>query len=362
MLSNATLTFSKNGDLNTTRQGIEITKFHLPTSGLAVLALIMLCLPWKTFADQQAPKTYDLPICAYVASYHPGYEWQDRITQGLQQSLDGKCHLKTFYMNSKSLKARRELMAVGEQAANFIKQSQAKVAIVSDDNAVRYVLQKHFKDDALPFVYCGVNHSGKRYGLPYKNTTGMVEKNPLEQLLRLIFTIQPAKTRTAMLTTQSNSANINVNAFIELARSLGIDYSVYQVSTQKQWQDAYLDIQYNPNIDILLFTNYQPIKDWDARANVELIENNNNILSLTMQHFMMDFNAIGMIKIPEEQGHWAGEAAMEILHGSRPDQIAVVPNEQFQLWVNPKLIRPYRTAKMDGIINQAIVFSPNETP
>lgn len=198
-------------------------------SFLRLIAVLLFTLISITSLKANAQNTTDgifnqgskLPICVYIASYSPGYPWQNGISRSIKKTLNGHCHLKTFYMNTKKVNVKT-LNKIGLQAIDFIASNQPDVVIVSDDNAVKYVLKNHYKNSTIPFVFCGVNDSGIRYGLPYKNTTGMIEKNPIEVILKLLFNINPAKTRVAMLTSQGTSADIDKKKFTKITNHMGI--------------------------------------------------------------------------------------------------------------------------------------------
>lgn len=71
---------------------------------------------------------------------------------------------------------------------------------------------------------------------------------------------------------------------------------------------------------------------------------------------MMPYSAIGMTKIPEEQGNWAAKSAIAILNGLAPSDIAIVPNQQFQLWTNQQIIKPFVDQLPENISSQSIVY------
>ena len=66
------------------------------------------------------------------------------------------------------------MLAAGKTAREQIDEWQPDVVVVADDTAIEYLLQAHYKDHSLPFVFCGLNWSASQYGLPYANTTGMI--------------------------------------------------------------------------------------------------------------------------------------------------------------------------------------------
>ena len=52
----------------------------------------------------------------------------------------------------------------------------------------------------------------------------------------------------------------------------------------------------------------------------------------------MPVTMLGMTKVPEEQGEWAGKVALQILNGAVPNTIPVIANRKWDLFLNPPLI------------------------
>mgnify|MGYP001586327727 FL=1 len=62
-------------------------------------------------------------------------------------------------------------------------------------------------------------------------------------------------------------------------------------------------------------------------------------LTVTSHDWMMPVSMLGMTKIPEEQGEWAGQVALQILGGAAPNSIPVIANRKWDLFLNRSLIR-----------------------
>ncbi len=328
---------------------------------IAVLLFILIStVSFKANAqntiDSNNNQNAHLPVCVYIASYSPGYPWQNGITRSIKKTLNGHCHLKTFYMNTKKVSNKKTLNNIGLQAIAFIASNKPDVVIVSDDNAVKYVLQNHYKNSSIPFVFCGVNNTGIHYGLPYKNTTGMIEKNPIEVILKLLFSINPAKTRVAMLTTQGTSADFDNIEFTKIAKEMGIKTKVYQLKNEREWRKVFKQIQLGDEFDLIYLSNRAAFKTWDHKKNYEWALKYNSKITFSTQDWMMPYSAIGITKIPDEQGTWAAKAAIEILNGLAPSEIAVIPNQNFQLWTNKQITKPFADQLPENIFSQSIVY------
>ncbi|MGB5671457.1 MAG: hypothetical protein WBM71_12995, partial [Sedimenticolaceae bacterium] len=61
-------------------------------------------------------------------------------------------------------------------------------------------------------------------------------------------------------------------------------------------------------------------------------------LTVTSHEWMMPVTMLGMTKVPEEQGEWAGRVALQLLDGVPADSIPVIANRKWDLFLNPSLI------------------------
>lgn len=316
--------------------------------------IILVCsLAWfnQGLASDKAAKK-----CLYIASYSPGYDWQDRIETSLKSTLSTHCQIDTFYMKSKKVVNFNEIFKIGLKAKAYIENQNPDVVIVSDDNAVKYILEPHFKDHKIPFVFCGVHDAGQPYGLPYTNTTGIIEKSPLESLLKTLIKIQPSHNHVAFLSTKGTSANKVLSEYESIAESLNLQYTSVQVKNQSQWRFRYKQLQEDPDVDLILFSNYTALPKWDHKKNMQWILQHNHKLSIATARVMMPYVALGLAKRAEEHGNWAGLSAIAILDGVKPNLIKVVPNQQFQFWINPKMIKPFLKELPEQLITQAAEY------
>ena len=61
-------------------------------------------------------------------------------------------------------------------------------------------------------------------------------------------------------------------------------------------------------------------------------------LSITNHGWMTPFAILGVTKVPEEQGEWAGKAALRIIDGMSPRDIPIVRNARRDLWLNTAVL------------------------
>ncbi len=305
-------------------------------------------------AGNEAPK-----ICAYIASYAPGYEWQDRLEKSLKKTLKNHCTIKTHYMNSKKLSSFEQLKAAGDKAKDFIENINPSLVIVSDDNAVQYVLKEHYRNSTTSFVFCGVNNSGGNYGLPYRNTTGMIETSPFRNLFQILFREYPGKSHIAYLTTTGTTAAKNILEFHNIVKELQLPKSsAYRAQSEEDWKQIFTKLQNDPTVDFIILGNNAAFPQWNRKENIEWVKTHTRKVTAATQKWMMDYATIGYTKVPEEQGEWAGLAAVEILKGVPIQYLSVVPNQEFTFWKNESLIQELDSPLSESLLKQARSFQP----
>jgi ABC-type uncharacterized transport system substrate-binding protein len=277
----------------------------------------------------------DAAKCVYISSYHNGYAWSDGVERGLLKTLDGKCEITVFNMNTKYFKDEKSIKNAALEAKQLIDQTQPDVVIASDDNASKYLIVPYYKDATIPFVFCGVNWTVEQYGYPFSNVTGMIEVAAVEQMLDKAAAIIGQITRAYYIGADTLTEKKNLRRFQTAAAAKNIKIDSRLVSTMKQWIAAYEDAQ---QADLIIMGSYAGTGDWDEAAVLAAIKPITKTLSTTNHGWMMPFTMFGMTKIPEEQGEWAGKLAIEILRGTKPSAIPIIPNRKFNLIVNNALL------------------------
>jgi ABC-type uncharacterized transport system substrate-binding protein len=273
--------------------------------------------------------------CLFVSSYHQGDHWADGVEDGLRGALGDRCVLRVFYMDSKRNRAPEAIARAGEQARDLIEQWKPDVVITADDNAARYLVMPWLRGVEQPVVFCGINWTVEEYGLPYTNTTGMVEVAPVASLLDLVRQLLPAAQNAMYIGAETLSERKNLARTREIAQEKGMRLEATLVSTTAQWIEAYRKAQ---GLDFLIVGNRSGIDNWDPEAVREVLLRDTRRISVTNYRAMTPYAMIGYTKVPEEQGEWAGKLAVRILDGGDPADYPVVANRRWDIWINPRLL------------------------
>lgn len=291
--------------------------------------------------------------CLYISSYHKGYAWSDGVEQGLLPELEGNCEFKQFDMDTKRNGTDEAKKEAALKAKEIIESFQPDVVIVSDDNAVKYLVMPYYKDAELPFVFCGVNWTVDKYQLPYKNVTGMIEVSPITAQINVAKSVVPGMKKVFYLDSDNTTGQKTVKYYQELFEGKGYVFSSKLVKTFDEWKNAFLEGQQH---DAVILRNNSGIENWNDAEAAQFALENSKKLSMTESDWMMPFTLLGMTKVAEEQGMWAGKTAVNILKGADPGKIKIVKNRKSNIFVNKALNEKMKIDLPASILKQATII------
>jgi ABC-type uncharacterized transport system substrate-binding protein len=269
----------------------------------------------------------------FVNSYHEGYGWTDGEEKGARGVLEpAGVQVKFLRMDTKRHQDEAFRKQAGAKAKAEIEAYKPDAVILADDPAVQLVLAPYFKDAAIPFVFCGVNWDASKYGLPYKNATGMLEVALVKNLLDSLKGYAKGG-RIGFLTVDSETERIEGPYY---KKELGLSFAAEKyVKTFAEWKAAFVKMQ--GEVDILFLGNFAGINDWNEKEAAEFASANSKIISGAAYDFMMPYVMLGYTKVPEEQGTWAARTAVEILKGKPASSIPIASNREAKILINPAL-------------------------
>ncbi len=269
----------------------------------------------------------------WVDSYHKGYEWSDGIERGIQDILfDKGATVKIIRMNSKRENKAHQIKNSAAYAKDYFLEFQPDIVIASDDNAQKFFVVPYLKNSKIPVVFCGVNWDADMYGYPTANITGMVEVDRTIEMIALLKKYAKGS-RVGYIggnvATERKLINIYNKKFFQ-GRLVP-----YLVDTQEELEKQYIKAQ--KEVDILIFSNYTGIADWDAAATRRLVEHHTSIPTGSHNPFMDKYVVSTLAKSPEEQGRYAATTSLKVLSGTPVSAFPLTTNKQSTLTVNLKL-------------------------
>ncbi|HIP52963.1 MAG TPA: hypothetical protein EYH03_03000 [Chromatiales bacterium] len=271
----------------------------------------------------------------------------------MRKALGNRCALRQFDMDTKRHKSTAYKKEAALKAKALIDSWKPDVVIAADDNAARYLIQPYFKGHTTPFVFCGVNWTVEEYGFPYHNVTGIVEVAPLQPLLERAISLSPNAKRVLYIGADTLTEHKNYSRFKDISSTLNIVVDKRLVKDLGAWIEAYGE---GSQYDFLILGSNAGINDWNDQAALKAILSKSQKVSATNHKWMMPFSMLGLTKIPEEQGEWAGQVALEILNGAHPSEIPIVANRRWDLWLNAELLDAAGLSMPSGLLRKAKIY------
>ena len=302
------------------------SKIHMLSKVFCVALLSLLCF---------SVSAKNMPACLFVSSYHSGYAWEDGVERGLHSKLNDKCAITRFSMDTKRNTSVAHAKQAALQAKALIEKLKPEVVITADDAAAKYLIAPYYKNAAIPFVFCGINWTVSQYGFPFSNVTGMVEVAAVKPLFQKSYSIVGKIHQATYIGADTLTERKNLSHYKKVASKLNITLISKLVRTRAEWIKQY---QQSQTSQIIIIGSNAGIHDWDKSKVLAAIKSYIHTLTVTNHGWMMPYSMLGMTKVPEEQGEWAGELALEILKGTKPSSIPIIPNRKFDLVINKRLI------------------------
>ena len=301
----------------------------------ATLARLVICA-LAVFAPATNVQAQDPPKkVLHIDSYHPGNEWNDRIVAALRGTITGKpIELRVFHMDTKRRSSENDIRISALEAKRAVDEFKPDVVTTSDDPAVQAFVMPYLRDAAIPVIFCGLNWDASTYGLPYRNTTGMVEVSPIPQIVKLL----RRHARGSRLGFLAEDTDVKRKELAFHERLFGITYDkTYFVNSHAAWKDAFLRAQ--EEVDMLMILGVGALPDWNLADASRFAEERSEIPSGTDFEWLTAVSLVGVVKSPQEQGRWVGQATLRILKGVQPSAIPLSYNREGELFFNERIAR-----------------------
>jgi ABC-type uncharacterized transport system substrate-binding protein len=272
----------------------------------------------------------------YINSYHKGHPSSDEIMSGfLDHMSDQKVEINGFYMDTKRNPSEEFILKKAAQLYDTIAEIDPDVLVVSDDNAVKYIVKPHIKELHMPIVFCGVNWTDREYNLPKNKVTGIIEILPIHDVIHTLRPYYPSMEKLLVLNENTTTARKERQLLDTLYQRMGVTATYELVDNFEQWKEAFE--MGNDTDDIIYIVTHAAIKGWDHEEAVRLVKQHAQIPVVTCEDFMMPYAVLGRTKVAEEHGIWAANAVKKILHGTKVADIPVTRNRESVLWLNTAL-------------------------
>ncbi len=290
----------------------------------------------------------------YVNSYHTGLSWSDGIEKGIKTIINNSTipiDLEIIEMDTKRNQSEVFKKEAALKVKKLIEEFKPDIVITSDDNAAKYLIVPYYYNSSIPFVFCGINGSAKKYNFPAKNITGMVEVMLVPQLLETLKKYTN-NNRIGFLKGDSLSSRNEAQHF-EKILNRKIDSRF--VKTINEWKTQFIDVQ--KNIDILFIGNGISIPNWEkSKKEIKEFVNINTIVPTAGWDVVLQ-NIVLLIfaNKPHEQGIWAAKTSLEILQGKDISKIKLTKNKKAKVYINVSLAKKLGIVFPFELIDNAVI-------
>lgn len=321
------------------------------TSAYYHLALFALSLMSLFSCGQQDSEKKKL---VYVNSYHRGFPPSDQITEGVFETLPADSfEIVAFFMDTKRNPSDEYIKNRAAEILDSIKTEDPDLLIVSDDNALKYLVEPYFQDHPMPIVFCGVNWTAEQYDLTKCNITGVIELLPVSESILTLKSYYPGMTKLLVLNENTTTSRKTRPLLDSLLSHIGISVTQKLVNDFEAWEAAFMDG--NDSFDVIYLQTRGAIKDWDHEEALRVIDQNIKVPLFTCEDFMMPYAVFGLTQVSKEQGMKAAESAKRILRGTDPSSIPISKNQMTRVWINSSLAGKIGFVPDEALLSRAII-------
>ena len=275
------------------------------------------------------------PKIVYINSYHQGFPPSDQITQGVMKGLPADSfEVFSYFMDTKRNPSEAFIRERAEELLDSIREKNPDLLIVSDDNAMKYLVVPNFQDDPLPIVFCGVNWTVDQYDISDCNITGVLEILPIAELIQTLRPYYPEMKKLLVLNENTTTSRKTKPLLDTLIGHMGIEVTQELVDDFASWKSVFREA--NDSYDIIYLQTRGAITGWDHDESLKHMDEFLRVPVVTCEEFMMPYAVFGLTQFSEEQGMIAAEKAKAILKGASPADIPITRNRMSKAWFNSR--------------------------
>ncbi|WP_394250617.1 ABC transporter substrate-binding protein [Vibrio profundi] len=282
-----------------------------------------------------------------IESYHSEYPWDQDYVEGLSETINPQHHIHTFQMDTKRL-PESEYPKMADKAYLYYHQIKPKVVILGDDNALKYMLPKLYKEP-ITIVFLGINSNPRKLLSRYQGKakiTGVLEQPLLIKSINEIGNLLPNKQGEILVLFDSGVTSKIAKKFISqkyqsVRGNLKAGVEIKNVKTKDEWKNLVSQAKHR-GFSAIVIGLYHTLIDSDGN-NVD----SNTVMAWTNQHSPVpifgfwDFSvgkgmtAGGVVLFGKSQGEDAGKMVNQVLSGTETNQVPIHIGKQGKAIYSP---------------------------
>lgn len=295
----------------------------MKTTLIAVVFVLFCCLTVSTVIAADNPKTLVLH------SYHSGFQWTDDMNSAIIKSLQSaypEGDVFVEYMNTKRVALEVMSPMLRQNYATLYRNAKFNVIIATDNNALDFLLK--YGDElfpGVPVVFCGINNFDDYKLGNRRNYTGVREDFDTGATLDIMLRFHPGTHTVAMIAdvTESSQISLRIARKVAQEKKYGkIRFVELSGLSETELADKLGKLEKGTIILLLSYYRSPEGRVFSVKDGTQLIQKHTQLPVYALWDFYMLPPVIGgKIVVGRLLGEAAGEIAIRILKGEKPDAI-----------------------------------------
>lgn len=272
----------------------------------------------------------DNPKVLVLHSYHSGFQWTDSMNSAIIKSIQSaypEGDVFVEYMNTKRVPLEVMSPMLRRNYATLYRNAGLNVIITTDNNALDFMLR--YGDElfpGVPVVFCGINNFDDYDLSKHLNYTGVREDFDTGATLDIMLRFHPDTHTVAMIADVTESSQITLAIARHVAKAKKYEKIRFvELSGLSETVLAEKLEKLGKGTVILLLSYYRSPEGrvFSVKDGTQLIQEHTKLPVYALWDFYMLPPVIGgKIVTGTLQGKAAGEIAIRILKGEKPESIA----------------------------------------
>ncbi len=301
----------------------------LRNKNLPLIVCIILIMVLQIFSWVEASVTHPVKV-AVINSYHQGYDWSDKVIQGVLERLHASNYPIDIHVEHLDLK-RLPIDNHEELVTSFLKRkykgSNFDLIILVDNPAFDLVL-RHRNDlfPNVPIVFAGINNFTSAMIQGQEKITGVAEIQDNAGTISLALMLHP-DTKRILAVHDYTSSGLALRkeletAFMPFRDRVQLDFNEQGSFSEVAAQIASLET--NEIALILSFATDVDGKSLRPSQSTQVLTSGSRVPVYATHETRLGFGIVGGLLISGVyHGTQAGEIALRVLTGENPDDIPV---------------------------------------
>ncbi|MFW5841206.1 MAG: ABC transporter substrate binding protein, partial [Planctomycetota bacterium] len=298
----------------------------------AMALLVAWVVPGPRAAARDAP---DVDHVLLIHSYTPDFPWTASQDAGIRRELlayDPDIVIHSVYMDTKVV-AVDEMERYSSHVADTIRIKFGQVdfdgVIVTDNNALNYILSHRADVKNAPVVFTGINAFTPEMIAGQERITGVSENLAMVETIRLALRMHPQTRHIAVVSDEVVSGRIQMQRLAEeLANLRKEGYDVIELSGLR-WQELAAGLEALPENTIVLHISLFQTADgrrFSWRQGLRFLDEHSRAPIYSAGGWTLGYGPVGgVVTRGLPHGQQAGRMMVRILEGTDPSEIPVQP-------------------------------------